>query len=398
MKKHDIASGLSTLALAALAAGCTTSRTSIFGSSSGAGSPRDAQAKSAVIRQATPLSQLRTPHGATIPAGQTVRQTPAYTSNSTSRFVPPPHPAPAAHSAPVAPIIHPAQVVHPATPAPAPRPAPEASGWRIYEIQPGDTATALANANGMYTKEFCEVNGIEDPNKIRAGQKVKLATGRKPLGSGPAHRVAANEPAPDGASRHASASTHAATTHRAVASNRPTARDPETAPPPRTEKTGTATTDINALLNGGSLTSQRTVAEEQARLAAEAEKVRAEAARREAEAAKARAEAEAAKARAEAEAEARRLAEKARADAEAAKARANDAAANAVSTAQNAVKSNPVAAAAPGTHVVEVGEDIYSISLKYDTTPLELRRINGGKSLTGLQPGDVIAIPTGSAD
>ena len=385
MKTSDIASGLSTLALAALAAGCATSRTSLLGSPNSSDSPHASQPKPAVVRQATPLSQLRTPHGTSLPPapGDAAPKHPA-----PARWTPPAQNATAPSWPATGPAAHPAPAV-PATPRPAhgqpiaEKPAPAAAaGWRVYEIQPGDTASALANANGMRTKEFCEVNGISDPNKIRVGQKVKLATGRKPLGPGPARPVpsAASHPAPSTATPRAA-----------------TPRDPEAAPPPRTEKTGSATTDINALLKGGSLTSQRTAAEEQARLAAERDKVRAETERREAEAAKARAEAEAQAAKARAEAEAQAAKARAEADAQAARARAEAEALAAKASAAAATPATP-SPAAPGTHVVEAGEDIYSISLKYETTPLELRRINGGKSLTGLQPGDVIAIPTGAAD
>ncbi|MBR1836032.1 MAG: LysM peptidoglycan-binding domain-containing protein, partial [Kiritimatiellae bacterium] len=69
------------------------------------------------------------------------------------------------------------------------------------------------------------------------------------------------------------------------------------------------------------------------------------------------------------------------------------AAADALTTVAPPRVANEAAAAAAASHVVADGEDVYSISLKYDTTPLELRKLNPGRSLVGLQPGDTIVVP-----
>ncbi len=66
--------------------------------------------------------------------------------------------------------------------APAPR-TPVADNYRIYTIQPGDSAGRIANANGMTLSEFTSLNNISDPNRIRVGQTVKVSVGRAPIAS-----------------------------------------------------------------------------------------------------------------------------------------------------------------------------------------------------------------------
>ena len=44
-------------------------------------------------------------------------------------------------------------------------------------------------------------------------------------------------------------------------------------------------------------------------------------------------------------------------------------------------------------YVVKEGDDIYSIAMKHDVTPLVLRRLNPGKDLAELSPGDRIRVP-----
>ena len=48
-------------------------------------------------------------------------------------------------------------------------------------------------------------------------------------------------------------------------------------------------------------------------------------------------------------------------------------------------------------YVVKEGDDIYSIAMKHDVTPLVLRRLNPGKDLAELSPGDRIRVPDDAA-
>ena len=196
----------------------------------------------APIEHRAPTAPVATPHGTPIPPP----------SGSASQ-------GSGAHS--FRPVQAPPAPAHERNPRPqAPAPAPAAApGWREYVVKSGDVAGRLANDNGMYLKEFCEVNGISDPNKLQVGQKVKIATGRPPLGSGHAPRPPVDR----------------------VVNHPPVT--PEIHPtPPKQEKTGASTTDIDALLHGGSLAQQREQAEKakaeaEAAARAAAEKAKAEA-------------------------------------------------------------------------------------------------------------------------
>jgi hypothetical protein len=44
-------------------------------------------------------------------------------------------------------------------------------------------------------------------------------------------------------------------------------------------------------------------------------------------------------------------------------------------------------------YVVKEGDDIYSIAMQFDSQPLKIRSLNGGKSLDDLAPGDRILVP-----
>lgn len=44
----------------------------------------------------------------------------------------------------------------------------------FYELQSGDTLGKVAARFGLTTAELQEFNGISDPNKVQAGQKIKL--------------------------------------------------------------------------------------------------------------------------------------------------------------------------------------------------------------------------------
>ncbi|MBQ6103355.1 MAG: LysM peptidoglycan-binding domain-containing protein, partial [Kiritimatiellae bacterium] len=57
--------------------------------------------------------------------------------------------------------------------------------------------------------------------------------------------------------------------------------------------------------------------------------------------------------------------------------------------------ADAVSSAAAGTkeYVVQEGDDIYSIAMQFDSQPLKIRSLNGGKSLDDLVPGDRILVP-----
>lgn len=74
--------------------------------------------------------------------------------------------------------------------APAPRAAVAAAdNYKIYTVQPGDSAGRIANANGMTLSEFTALNNISDANLIRVGQTVKVAVGRTPIAAPAPSRV-----------------------------------------------------------------------------------------------------------------------------------------------------------------------------------------------------------------
>lgn len=57
----------------------------------------------------------------------------------------------------------------------------------LYEVQPGDTLTAIAESVGVPIAELMRANGITDPNSIQAGQMLRLPledlTGTQPAGA-----------------------------------------------------------------------------------------------------------------------------------------------------------------------------------------------------------------------
>jgi len=86
----------------------------------------------------------------------------------------------------------------PEKPTPAPR-APAASvaaGPNEYVVQPGDSLSKIAARHGVSTRELAELNSISDPNKLRAGQKLKLPAAAKPLESAPTVQRPTPPPAP----------------------------------------------------------------------------------------------------------------------------------------------------------------------------------------------------------
>jgi LysM repeat protein len=42
-----------------------------------------------------------------------------------------------------------------------------------YVIKSGDTLNAIARNLGVTVRVICELNGIENPNRIRAGRTIK---------------------------------------------------------------------------------------------------------------------------------------------------------------------------------------------------------------------------------
>ena len=94
-----------------------------------------------------------------------------------------------------APSVQPARPVQPSATAVVPvvpvSPAVSSQpvhtlNYKIHTVQPGEFAGKIANDNGMTLKEFTELNKLSDPNRLRVGQTVKVAVGRKALAAGPA--------------------------------------------------------------------------------------------------------------------------------------------------------------------------------------------------------------------
>jgi LysM repeat protein len=384
-------------------------------------------------------------------------------------------PQPVAHTAPAAPVATPAPALPPtagadsyrnyiggggsgaasAHTAPAPSrgtplsatTAPASNGgYRMYTVQAGDSAGMIANSNGMTLAEFAKLNNLSDPNKLRVGQTVKVATGRSALAAGPAARPAQPTAAPAGyvivqegdtlsaiAARNGTTvkalqeannlsdanairsgaqlrlpgtpapaqtahpvsaqtaqgdvhpipttthtvatiptTTHTVatipttahtvatipTTTRPVATIPTTTRTPvrvtpdeASATPGGTVQAGDATIDVDAALLGGSLGAARQHAREAANQIAGA-------------------------------------AQAAGDQAQSALGQVSDAAGRDATGVRDAV-------ATPGTkeYVVEDGDDIYSIAMKFDSQPLAIRAFNGGKSLDDLKPGDIVIVP-----
>ncbi|MGW7248808.1 CHAP and LysM peptidoglycan-binding domain-containing protein [Streptomyces decoyicus] len=61
----------------------------------------------------------------------------------------------------------------------APSSSPSTSG-ETYTVKAGDTLSEIAEAHKTTAKALAELNGIKDPNKIKAGQKLKLPAGASP--------------------------------------------------------------------------------------------------------------------------------------------------------------------------------------------------------------------------
>jgi LysM repeat protein len=82
---------------------------------------------------------------------------------------------------------------HPA-PSPAPAPAPAPSGGGSYTVVPGDTLSGIAQRFGTTYQVLAQINGISNPNLIKAGQVIKLPGGAPtPQPNGQVYTVAAGD-------------------------------------------------------------------------------------------------------------------------------------------------------------------------------------------------------------
>ena len=84
--------------------------------------------------------------------------------------------ASAPRAAPAVPPAPPRYISKPVTPA-ATRPAPSKSALTggLYVVGAGDTLSAISRRSGVSVAELARINGIADPNKIQAGQKIRLS-------------------------------------------------------------------------------------------------------------------------------------------------------------------------------------------------------------------------------
>ena len=321
--------------------------------------------------------------------------------------------------------------------SPAARPAPASSrvappsvapategGYRMYTVQAGDSAGMIANSNGMTLAEFAKLNNLSDPNKLRVGQTVKVAIGRSALAAGPAARPVAAAPAgyvvvQDGDTLSSIAARNGTTVKAIQEANRlsdanairsgaqlrlPGTPEPAQAahpvsaqtaqedvhpiPPPPTVSVPTTTRPVAtiptttrpvATIPTTTRTPVRVTADEAS--AAPGGTVTAGNASVDVGTALATGSLGAA----------RQIANAAQAagdQAQSALGQVSDAAGRATAGVRDAVSS-------PGTkeYVVEEGDDIYSIAMKFDSQPLRIRALNGGKSLDDLKPGDTVVVP-----
>ena len=224
----------------------------------------------------------------------------------------------------------------------------------------------IANSNGMTLAEFVKLNGLADPDKLRVGQTVKIAAARPASGSRSAPRTTApatpvtpveNAVQPIPATPAVTPVVSIPTPTTRPASRRQPAHvtaAEATAAPGSTVTAGDTTIDVDAALSGGGLGAARQRAQNAVQSAA---------------------------------GQVSNAAQAAGDQAQAAVEQVSDAAGRAA----DAVR----AAAAPGTkeYVVQDGDDIYSIAMQFDSQPLKIRSLNGGKSLDDLAPGDRILVP-----
>lgn len=84
-----------------------------------------------------------------------------------------PDPTPEATATTEAPTERPVATATPQPRTPAPTAAPSTSG-ETYRVKSGDTLVAIAARFGTTTRVLIQLNGIEDPSKLRVGQILKL--------------------------------------------------------------------------------------------------------------------------------------------------------------------------------------------------------------------------------
>lgn len=235
---------------------------------------------------------------------------------------------------------------------PQPTQPAQSSKHGQYVIQEGDTLSAIAHKEGGSVADWKAANGLSDADtmKLHPGQRLV-----RPVPSAGKSNPSAGKVQPADSSR---------------------SHDVE-APPPPPEQVKVAGTDasIDDVFAGGlsgakeKARAQREEAEKLAREKAAEEKARLEAAQKAAE-------------------EARVAAENAKRQAEAEALKAAKGAEKAVTETVQAVS----ATAKPGEYIVQPGDDIFSIALKFDVMPLALRKANGS-DLADLKPGQVLKIP-----
>ena len=106
--------------------------------------------------------------------------TPTVTAAPVETIAPPADPAPATD--PVTPAPTPAPtaippVVQTPAPTPAPQPAPTQPPAGVYVVQSGDTLYDIASRFDVTVAALSDLNGIDDPGQIFAGQELQIPAG-----------------------------------------------------------------------------------------------------------------------------------------------------------------------------------------------------------------------------
>jgi LysM repeat protein len=88
------------------------------------------------------------------------------------------------------------QMGHNSTPTPSPAPAPQpqpAPSADTYTVVSGDTLSGIAARFGTTYQALAALNGIADPNKINVGQVLKLHGGGAPVANGQTYTVVSGD-------------------------------------------------------------------------------------------------------------------------------------------------------------------------------------------------------------